>query len=395
MTSAGFFRIEGYGLEARHQAGKKAMPWRTIAGIAAEAARKVGAAAHVKGNVAVECLLGEDPMVLAQFAMDQARHARNQGKVKPGRLSPSASSFFAAVASFPESSRQRSDDTNFIERYHDWRERLIAWILKRWGEFRISVIEHRDEEYWHVHILIAPPMDDQGRLLVGLIHPGYAARGDLERAGLSSASANIAYKAAMRDLLDEYCSEVGASSGHARKSNKPRQRFSRVQVVVDRRQRERELDLREQERDLIVAQDGLRRWELAVTAQINALSTTERNLITKRHAIDSQRQQLLQVAETLQGSFALERQRFASAQAGAQAKVKQAAELVRIASEENLNEHKRLVAARRVAMTSDAVRLADENLLLRAQLAEAQRKLAAVQVEDEQVHTEAGFQRAG
>jgi hypothetical protein len=367
MTSSGFFRIEGYGLEARHQKGKKPTPWRTIEGVAAEAARKVGAASHVAGNVAVECLLGENPMDLAQFAMDQARRARNQGKVKPGRLSPSASSFFAAVASFPESSRQRSDDTNFIERYHDWRERLIAWILKRWGEFRISVIEHRDEEYWHVHILIAPPMDDQGRLLVGLVHPGYAARGDLERAGQSSVSANIAYKAAMRDLLDEYHREVGAFSGHCRKSNQPRQRLTRTQVLVDRRQREKEIDLREQERDLIVA----------------------------RHAIDSQRQQLLEEAQTFRDSIELERQRFASAQAGAQAKMKQAAELVRIASEKNRAEHERLVEARRVSMASDAVRLADENLRLRAQLDEAQRKLAAVQVEDEQVHNEVGFQRAG
>jgi hypothetical protein len=355
----------------------------------------VGAASHVTGNVAVECLLGEDPMVLAQFAMNQARGARNQGKVKPGRLSPTASSFFGAVASFPESSRQRSNDPSFIERYYEWRERLIAWILKRWGEFRISVIEHRDEEYWHAHILIAPPMDDQGRLLVGLVHPGYAARGDLERAGHSSASANIAYKAAMRDLLDEYHREVGASSGHARKSNQPRQRLSRVQVLVDRRQREKEIDLREQERDLIVAQDGLQRRELTTTAQTDALLTTERNLIAERSAIDNQHQQLFQEAEAFRDSFVLERQRFAETQALAQAKVRKAAELVRTASEENLAEHNRLVAARRQAMASDATRLAHENLQLRAQLADAQRKLAAVQVEDEQVHNEAGFQRAG
>jgi hypothetical protein len=394
LTSSGFFRIEGYGLEARHQTGKKAMPWRTIAGVAAEAARKIGAASHVAGNVAVECLLGEDPMELAQFAMDQARRANNQGKVKPGRLSPTASSFFGAVASFPESSRQRSDDPSFIERYNDWRERLIAWIMKRWGGFRTSVIEHRDEEFWHVHILIAPPMDDKSRLLVGLVHPGYAARGDLERAGHSSKPANNAYKVAMRELLDEYHREVGASSGHARKSNKPRRRLTRAQVLIDRRQREREIALREQERDLIVVRDALQRREMTVTLPSGVLLEAERNLVAEREAVSSQRQRFLQEAETFQDSLALERQRFAESQALAQAKIKQAAELVRIASEENLAEHTRLVDARRQAMISDATRLADENLRLRAQLAEAQRKLASVEMEDEQIHTKANSLRA-
>ncbi len=90
MSKAGFFRIEGYGLRARHQKGKAATPWRTIEGVAAEAARKVGAAAHVKGQTAVERLLGEDPMTLAEVAADQARRAMNQGARKPGRLSPAA-----------------------------------------------------------------------------------------------------------------------------------------------------------------------------------------------------------------------------------------------------------------------------------------------------------------
>jgi hypothetical protein len=324
--NAGFFRIEGYGLEARRQTGKKATPWRTIEGVASEAARKVGAASHVKGEVAVELLLGEDPMTVAEAAADQAREAMNQGKVKPGRLSPTASSIFGAVASYPESSRERAEDDSFIERYNAWRERLLIWIQKRWGQFRISVVEHRDEGFWHVHILIVPPMDTDRRLLVGLVHPGYAARGDLEREGRSSRVANDAYRTAMRALLDEYHQEVGAPSGHARQSAVPRRRLTRAQALVDRRQREREVDLRERERDLIVTSDRLQRREASQRAELAKASV-----------------------------------------------------LVAAASARNAAEHERLVTVRRSAMAADSVRLAAENQRMRADLAEAQRRLAALE----------------
>lgn len=377
--SAGFFRIEGYGLEARYQTGKKARPWRTIEGVASEAARKVGAASHVKGQVAVELLLGEDPMTVAEVAADQARRARNQGKVKPGRLSPTASSIFGAIASYPESSRERAEDDSFIERYSAWRERLLTWIQKRWGQFRISVVEHRDEEFWHVHILIVPPVDEDRRLLVGLVHPGYAARGDLERAGHDSALANAAYKEAMRALLDEYQAEVGAFSGHVRKGDKPRQRLSRKQVLIDRQQREREVDLRERERDLIVTSDRLQRREASLEAEIDLLNVAASALAGERDSLESQRRQLEKEVRAFKGSSASERAQHEATWARQRSKLAKASALVAAASARNAAEHERLVKVRRSAMAADSVCLAAENQRMRADLAEAQRRLATLE----------------
>lgn len=353
------------------------MPWRTIAGVAAEAARKVGAASHVKGNVAIELLLGEDPMTLAEFAVDQARRAMNQGHVKPGRLSSTASSFFGAVASFPESSRERAEDPSFIERFMEWRERLLNWIQARWGQFRVSVVEHRDEEFWHIHILIVPTMDADRRLLVGLVHPGYAARGDLERVGHDSALANAAYKEAMRALLDEYQAEVGAFSGHVRKGDKPRQRLSRKQVLIDRQQREREVDLRAQERDLIIASDGLQRREASLEAEIDLLNVAASALAGERDSLESQRCQLEKEVRAFKGSSAAERAQHEADWARQRSELAKASALVAAASARNSAEHERLVAVRQSANAADSVRLAAENQRMRADLAAAQRRLAA------------------
>jgi len=383
MTQTGFFRIEGYGLEARWQAGKKTMPWRTIAGVAAEAARKVGAASHVKGNVAIELLLGEDPMTLAEFAVDQARRAMNQGHVKPGRLSSTASSFFGAVASFPESSRERAEDPSFIERFMEWRERLLNWIQARWGQFRVSVVEHRDEEFWHIHILIVPPVDCQNRLLVGLVHPGYAARGDLEREGRSSIVANAAYNTAMKTFLDEYQREVGAPSGHTRQSKAPRKRVTRQQVLIDRQQRERTLELREEERALILASDSLQKQAASLEVQIAAAAKAEHGFAAELANLERQRQQLDRERGALRATSTAEHARQEAAWVRKRSRLGEAVELVRAESERNAAEHQRLVGVRRQVMTSDAAQIADENAQLRASLAEAQRRLAAYEAERE------------
>ncbi len=374
MTAAGFFRIEGYGLKARHQAGKQATPWRTIAGVAAEAARMTGAATHVKGTAAIELLFGEHPMVLAEIAAQQAQRARNQGTRKPGRLSPTASAIFGAVASFPESSRQRQDDHEFLERYDAWRERLLEWIKKRWGNFPISVVEHRDEEYWHVHALIVPPMDEQGRLLVGLVHPGYAARGELERAGRSSVPANEAYRAAMRALLDEYHREVGSECGHVRISSKPRQRLTRAQVMTDRRQRTREIELRQHERNLVVASEALQRRSAKLDAQIDALRSQVRGLDAERSDLERQRQRLEAEGQALRASSAAARSQLEADWAKKRGKLEIAAAKLRDASAAIQTQNQELQTARREAMTSDAVRLAAENAQLRSALAEALRR---------------------
>jgi hypothetical protein len=378
MTHKCFFRIEGFGIEARHQAGRKGTPWRTIAGVAAEAARKVGAAAHVKGNVAVERLLGEDPIALAEVAVDQARRAKSQGKVKPGRLSPIASAFFGAVASFPESSRERAEDPGFIERYHEWRARLLDWVTKRWGQFRHCVVEHRDEEFWHVHVLIMPPMDEQGRLLVGLVHPGYAARGDLERAGHPSSVANIAYKAAMRDLLDDYHRAVGAPAGHERKGASPRGRRTREQAMIDARQREREQTLNGMERDLLVTQAGLQRRAGDLEARIAAADEARRGYDEMSAALERQRDALQRQRQELEAANEAERVRLEARLARQEAELAKAVAQAAGAQAANAQEKDRLTSVARRLMTADPDRLASQNEHLRAELAEARREIAAL-----------------
>jgi hypothetical protein len=99
--------------------------------------------------------------------------------------------------------------------YLAWRKRVVEYLLAWLGPKLASVVEHLDERHPHVHALIVPRLAADRQLDLSW-HPGYAARKQAQRDGLSHAEQEKAYRRGLRDCLDQYYAAVSAYSGHAR-----------------------------------------------------------------------------------------------------------------------------------------------------------------------------------
>jgi hypothetical protein len=328
----------------------------------AEALRQPGGAPHVKGATAVEVIAGEDPVEIGGRAADQARRAVDR---RGHRLREGGAALVACVASYDVAAVTLMSDPDALQASEAWRDRTVAWAQGRWGDQRHSVIEHRDEPQWHLHILIVPTLDEDRRLLVGAIHPRISARDERQRAGASTTAQTLAYLTAISRLLDEFHTVVGVASGLSCKSAVPRQRLTREQALVGRRQRECEIQLKETERRQIVASDHLRRQQETTDARLSDLSQRE-NALTAT-AVDHQRQRR---------ELAVKRTN------------------IEAASAKNAQEHARLLGVRRTTMAVEAAKLADENLRLRVKLEAARALTASLLAErdsDEPASAASGF----
>lgn len=380
MTGSVFFRMETFGLRARTRQGEPATPWRNISGIIAEAMRLPGGAPHVKGSVAMQVIAGVDPCELEAIAIDQALRAVD----RRGRaLREDGAALVGCIASYPVASAVLVSDPDAAEAYEQWRQRVVEWVAERWGCLTYAIVEHRDEAHRHLHILIIPRIDDQRHLLIGVIHPGIAARDKHQRVGASTTAQNFAYRAAMRQLLDEFHKAVGFPSGHARIGDEPRRRLSREQALVERRQRENERQLREGERDLIVARDHLQRDQHSLEAKLAVVNEQETRLVAERAGLERQRVQLESQRRGFKAASAAERAQHSAELALKRAEHAEASARIEAETAKNRLEKERLISIVRRAMVSDGVRLAEENARMHAALADAQRKLAALEAERE------------
>lgn len=146
--------------------------------------------------------------------------------------------------------------------------------------------------------------------------------------------------------------------------------MSREQALNDRRQRERQQALDEQERDLIVDRDKFQRDQTRMQALADSLQ--ERGVQCASASQDLDRQRLAMAAD--HAAFDVRRE-------ANEMKTRQAARLVETASRNNHAEHQRLVAVRQTVMVSDSARLAVENNRLKVELAALKAQLTTFESE--------------
>ncbi len=210
MALNSFFHIEGYSQKARR--GEHAKP--ALAGVIAEATRRAGFCAHVATPLEPCVVYGMHPMAAADIAIEQANHARNAAGRKIRSIDVV---MFAAVASYPVNTekvlkRGAGGAVEIVDPiYVAWRKAALAWAIGEFSDALVSVIEHLDEAYPHLHIYVLPPVEG-GRLRHERVHRGRAAQlgvADKKEQGR-------AYREAMSKLLDDYHASVGAPFGHER-----------------------------------------------------------------------------------------------------------------------------------------------------------------------------------
>jgi hypothetical protein len=260
-----------------------------IEGVTREAARVRGATKHIPGLPRVYLIEGEDPVVVGQEAILQAGSAFD---FRGRRLRKNGAALVAAVVSYPVSMQDIGAYPEKEEQLHKWVDQTVAWARQLWGRQIKSVVLHTDEEYPHLHLFVVPELLPSNRLDVWAIHPGIAARDAAQRAGHSTSAQTRAYIAAMKDLQSEFHGAVSANFGHARKGN-GRKRMDRTQVMIDRRQRQRELDLNVREASLISEdthdRQRLLKGEAEIAALRQALAAAEAHNQALASVVDRQR----------------------------------------------------------------------------------------------------------
>ncbi|MFC7052508.1 hypothetical protein ACFQI3_07380 [Hansschlegelia quercus] len=227
MTECSFFHIEGYG--RKPLVGKRPKP--ALDGVVAEAERRPGFCAHVASPLPPQILLGITPTQAAEFAVEQASRARNAAS---RRIRSIDIVMYAGVVSYPVEAgkvvRRHGDKAEVIDPlYTAWLKENLVWLAREFGDALVSVVEHLDEAYPHVHFYVQPPLEE-GRLRLDRVH-----RGRRAQVGVTDKSEQgRVYCFAMSRWLDDYQAAVGASFGHERFGPK-RMRTSRWWQMEKRR----------------------------------------------------------------------------------------------------------------------------------------------------------------
>lgn len=176
--------------------------------VIAEAVRSSEAVPHIMAPSPPRCIFGVDdgelPMWLDQLeacaddvmvqTTNGERHQRSDTPILMG-----------VVASYP---RPASDSDKL---YVEWRTKALEFMQQRYGVRLVSVLEHRDEAFGHIHGFVA----DSGRS-VKPWHAGHAATLASKRRGEAKKTQSDEYKNGMRALQDAFFRSVGIETGLAR-----------------------------------------------------------------------------------------------------------------------------------------------------------------------------------
>ena len=176
--------------------------------VIAEAIRADGASPHVISPQPPRSVYGMQaadlPLWLDQIeamALD-VRVPTAHGEKRQRRDTPI---LLGVVASYPA----KADDGDPL--YLSWREKTIEFFKRRYGPSLVSVLEHTDEEFGHLHAEIAT----RG-MSVKTLHAGHSAMQESAQRGESKKMQSDAYKKGARQLRDDFYKSVSIECGLAR-----------------------------------------------------------------------------------------------------------------------------------------------------------------------------------
>jgi hypothetical protein len=271
MPTHQFIHFSLFGVKPR----AKLERWSCIDGITREGARVPGATRHLKYPAVPTVLFGISPLAAGAVAIERAARAVD---TKGRRLRNDGAALLAAVASYPVSRAdvEARDQPQERDLYRAWRADAVVWFRERFGSTLLTIVEHTDEDYLHLHAYAVPDLGADGRLRWAAIHPGRAALLAAEANGADKATSRAAYVGGMRELQDEFHAAVSARHGHARLGPR-RRRLDRTTHLLrrdaERKQAERDRDYaqkRARMRDEVKAEVISRFGDVLAEARLDA-----------------------------------------------------------------------------------------------------------------------------
>lgn len=202
--------------------------WSCIGGVTAEGARVPSASRHIPFPSEPKVLHGISPLeagAIAEERADRALDATGKRKLRCDGIA-----LFAGVVSYPTPRAAVDGDPLDKDIYALWKRKTLVWLLAQFAEHLLSVIEHADENYYHLHFFVVPQLDERRRLNVNRVHPGRYAKVVALAEGADNKNAERSYRKGMSAWQDDYHREVSAFFHH--------DRYGPRRARVSRRERE-------------------------------------------------------------------------------------------------------------------------------------------------------------
>lgn len=184
--------------------------------VIAEAIRAVGATPHVTAPQPPRSLYGlpaEDLPIWLDQIESMAHDVKVQTAHGERRQRSDTPILLGVVASYPA----KADEGDPL--YVAWRERTIEFFKLRYGSLLVSVLEHTDEPFGHLHAEIT----NLG-MSVKTLHAGHSAMRESAKRGDTKKMQSDAYKDGARRLQDDFFKAVSIESGLARIGPKKRRK---------------------------------------------------------------------------------------------------------------------------------------------------------------------------
>lgn len=219
-----FLHLIGAGLEPR-----KGQPrWSCIGGITAEGARLPHASRHVPFPMEPTVLHGASPIEAGRIAEIRARQAYDATGKK--RLRRDGVAILGGVVCYPIERASVNSDPLDQDIYRLWQRTTVEWLRGQFGDHLLSIVEHSDENYYHLHWYVVPTLGPNNRLNINQLHPGRYAKIVAEAEGADHKNAERSYRKGMRLWQDLFYRDVSKFFGH--------DRYGPRRARVTRRERE-------------------------------------------------------------------------------------------------------------------------------------------------------------
>jgi hypothetical protein len=255
-TSPQFFNEAGYSISrAAGAPSRYGSPGRrrySASEILREAARVPGHCAHVAQPAPPRTLFGLDAHQLLSWCESELEPKARSIRVSTTRLGrrrqrSDTPVLLVAVASYP--GPPDPNDAGYVA----WRDAVIQWAIGHYGSHLRSILEHVDESYGHLHIVV----DDEGRSVKPLM-AGHRAAMEAKQERRSKAEQGAAYQHGCRQLQEEFWEAVGKPCDLARMSASPRPRRSRAAHLAAKEKHLHDLALKlEQQRGALAESAAL------------------------------------------------------------------------------------------------------------------------------------------
>jgi hypothetical protein len=245
IMSTQFAHLEAYGrIGARGKSGERR---HSIYNIVAEMTRAPHACPHIQNPQPPNILLGVHPNEVLEIVERRAERAVDRRGRKLRRDAPIV---LVGVVSWPVPVSKVVEDPNERARYGRFKRDVIKWLRRIFGRQLLTCLEHMDESYPHLHFMVVPPLQPNGRMTISDVHPGFHAREKAKEAGGNRKGCDQAYCEAMVRFQDSFYDEVGIRHGLLRFGPRRlrlsrREWFARKTLALEFAQHNAEVERRE------------------------------------------------------------------------------------------------------------------------------------------------------